>query len=150
MRKRKQGRTLSRNTTQRQALKRTMLVSLIEFGGIKTTLAKAKELRPFAERMITRAKKVNPKDQKNLPTVLRQLKKELPLSSAKKLVKLAESFKGRNGGYTRIIKLPSRISDTAEIAVIEFVGISKKDSDGKKDDKKKSEGKDKKVVAKKD
>jgi len=141
MRKRKQGRTLSRSATQRQALKRTMLVSLIEFGSIKTTLAKAKELKPFVERMVTRAKKVGVNNQDNLSAVLRQLKKELPLTSAKKLVKLAESFKNRNGGYTRIVKLASRVSDTADMAVIEFVGISKKDSESKKDDKKKSKGK---------
>ncbi len=123
MRKRKQGRTLSRNTTQRQALKRTMLVSLIKFGSIKTTLAKAKELQPFAERMITRAKKVNVKDEASLSVVLRRLKKELPLESAKKLVEIAKGYQARTGGYTRIIKLSPRLSDTAKMAIIEFVGL---------------------------
>ncbi len=123
MRKRKQGRTLSRNTTQRQALKRTMLVSLVKFGSIKTTLAKAKELQPFTERMITRAKKVDPKDKTTLPVVLQRLKKELPIESAKKLVKIAEGYQTRIGGYTRIIKLSPRLSDTAKMAIIEFVGL---------------------------
>ena len=126
MRKRKQGRTLSRNKAQRQALKRTMLVSLVEFGSIKTTLAKAKELRPFAERVITKVKRI---DGKNLSAGLRQLKTELPFKSVKKLVEVADKYKSRQGGYTRIIKLAPRLSDSAEMAIIEFV-------DAKKDNKK--------------
>ncbi len=148
MRKRKQGRTLSRNKAQRQALKRTMLVSLIEFGNIKTTLAKAKELKPFAERMITRAKKV--KNETQLSVVLRRLKTELPVKSAKKLVKLAENYATRQGGYTRIIKLSTRQSDSAEMAVIEFVDIKKDDNgDAKREKKKDTKQESKKVMSSK-
>lgn len=150
MRKRIQGRTLSRNTTQRRALKRTMLVSLINFGSIKTTLAKAKELRPFAERMITNAKKVNTADKNSLTLVTRQLKKDLPLSAVKKLIKLAKIYRKRKGGYLRIVKLSPRKSDTAEIAIIEWVGREKIESKNdktkqkniiKKKEKKKAEAK---------
>jgi large subunit ribosomal protein L17 len=151
MRKRIQGRTLSRNATQRRALKRTMLVSLINFGSIKTTLAKAKELRPFAERMVTNAKKVNEADKNTLTLVTRQLKKDLPLDAVKKLIELAKVYRKRTGGYLRIVKLSPRKSDTAKLAIIEWVGQKKnsdKESVGakekkiiKKNDKKKKEAK---------
>jgi large subunit ribosomal protein L17 len=151
MRKRIQGRTLSRNATQRRALKRTMLVSLINFGSIKTTLAKAKELRPFAERMVTNAKKVNEADKNTLTLVTRQLKKDLPLDAVKKLIELARVYQKRTGGYLRIVKLSPRKSDMAKLAIIEWVGQKKnsdKESVGakekkiiKKNDKKKKEAK---------
>jgi large subunit ribosomal protein L17 len=144
MRKRIQGRTLSRNATQRRALKRTMLVSLANSDSIKTTLAKAKELKPFAERMITRAKKVKSGDKNSLAVVIRQLKKEVSTDAAKNLINIAKNYKSRDGGYLRIIKLVPRKSDTAEIAVLQWVGIesdAKKVVDGKnskrKDGKKK-------------
>ncbi len=132
MRKRKQGRTLSRNATQRKALKSTMLVSLIDFGSIKTTLAKAKELKPFAERMLTRAKKVTKSDKATLTMVIRQLKKEIPIKSAKKLIKLAENYENRSGGYLRIVKLAARKSDSAQMAIIEWVE-GKKNTQSQKD-----------------
>lgn len=144
MRKRIQGRTLSRNVTQRRALKRTMLVSLANSDSINTTLAKAKELKPFAERMITRAKKVKVGDKNSLAVVIRQLKKEVTTEAAKKLIDIAKNYKNRDGGYLRIIKLAPRKSDTAEIAVLEWVGLEKdteKESDNKdskKDSSKKS------------
>jgi len=144
MRKRIQGRTLSRNATQRRALKRTMLVSLANSGSIKTTLAKAKELKPFAERMITRAKKVKSSDKNSLSVVIRQLKKDVNTETAKKLIDIAKNYKSRKGGYLRIIKLAPRKSDTAEIAVLQWVGMetdSKKvtdSKDSKKNDDKKS------------
>ena len=135
MKKRIQGRTLSRNATQRKALKRTMLVSLLNFGSIKTTLAKAKELRPFAERMITKAKRIDKNDKNSLVVVHRELKKDLPAKAVKQLIVLAESFEGRDGGYLRIIKLPSRKSDTAKLAIVEWVngGVSENiDNNAKK------------------
>jgi len=128
MKKRKQGRTLSRNATQRRALKRTMLVSLVKAGRIKTTLAKAKELKPFIERMITRAKKVKDTDANSLIIVIRKLKKEITTDSAKALIKIAKQYKDRKGGYLRIIKLVPRKSDSAEMAMLELV-----DNDKEKD-----------------
>jgi large subunit ribosomal protein L17 len=136
MKKRSQGRTLSRNATQRKALRRTMLTSLVSSGSIKTTIAKAKELKPFAERMITRAKKVKDGDKGSLVVVVRQLKKDVTTDTAKKIIELAKKYKNRQGGYLRIVKLVPRKSDTAEMAILQWVG-STKDSDLKSDDEKK-------------
>ncbi len=130
MRKRIQGRTLSRNATQRKALKRTMLVSLVSANSIKTTLAKAKELKPFAERMISRAKKVKDGDKNSLAVVIRQLKKDVNTETAKKLISIANKYKTREGGYLRIIKLAPRKSDSAEVAVLQWVDIYSKNGEG--------------------
>ena len=145
MRKRRQGRTLSRNAAQRKALRRTMLTSLVASDSIKTTLAKARELKPFAERMITRAKKAEAGDRNSLSIVIRQLKKDVTAKTAKQLIAIAEGYKDRNGGYLRIIKLAPRKSDAAEMAVLQWVGtkknvakkegVSTKGIDSKKDDK---------------
>lgn len=140
MRKRRQGRTLSRSTTQRTALKRTMLVSLINFSSIKTTLAKAKELKPFAEKMVTKAKKAT--DKNNSGMIIRQLKKDLPKASAKKLIELAVGYQKRKGGYLRIIKLAPRKSDSAEMAILEWVNLQTVKSKEGKSDKKKKKTKD--------
>ena len=138
-----QGRTLSRNATQRKALKRTMLVSLVNSGSIKTTLAKAKELKPFAERMITRAKKVKSSDKNSLIVVIRQLKKDMPMETANKLVDIAKNYKNRDGGYLRIIKLTPRKSDRAEVAILQWVAVKadKKETTEKKEIKSKSKSK---------
>ncbi len=138
-----QGRTLSRNATQRRALKRTMLVSLVNSGSIKTTLAKAKELKPFAERMITRAKKVKSGDKNSLIVVIRQLKKDMTMEAAKKLITIAKNYKNRKGGYLRIIKLAPRKSDSAEVAILQWVAVKsdKKEIAEKKEVKVKSKSK---------
>ena len=135
MKKRKIGRTLSRTSDQRLALKRTMLTSLILHKKITTTLAKAKELRPFAEKMVTRAKKttVSSKDQ----AVLRLLQKDISKKAADGLIAIAETFASRNGGYTRILKLAPRKSDGAQMAIMEWVGMEKE----KKEDPKAKKGK---------
>jgi len=147
MRKRIQGRTLSRNMTQRKALKRTMLVSLVNSeGGIRTTLAKAKELKPFAERMITRAKKVKDNDKNSLAVIIRQLKKDVTTETAKKLITIAKNYKSRNGGYLRIVKLAPRKSDSAEIAMLQWVNLAtggEEIAKNKKTEDKKLKGKNK-------
>jgi len=115
MRKRKKGRKLARKTDQRRALRKTLAVSLILKGRINTTLAKAKELRPFVEKLVTRAKKQD-------LTAMRLLLRYLPKKSAKKLMdKIAPQFKDRPGGYTRIMKIGRRKSDSARLAIIEFI-----------------------------
>lgn len=119
MNKRKQGRTLSRPKDQHDALLNTMLVSLVKYQSIKTTLAKAKELRPYAERMLTHAKEANTPEKK--VAKLRFLSTQLPKAAVKGLVEQAMLFSSRNGGYTRIIKLPNRKSDASKIAMIEWV-----------------------------
>ncbi len=137
MRKRKKGRTLSRKTNQRKALLRTMLVSLIKFGKIEVTLAKAKELRPFAERMVTRAKAGGSNS-----AVIRSLKKDLPLVAVGKLIEIGKLFKERKGGYVRIVKLAPRKSDGAEMAVVSWVvEVEDKKSQGSESELSKSEDK---------
>lgn len=109
-------RKFGREKNQRVALLKGLALSLIKEEQIMTTEAKAKELRPYIEKMVTKAKK---------PTVavLRTLGAELynKRVSVKKLVELADKYKDRNGGYTRVVKLPPRLSDGAKMAVIQFI-----------------------------
>ena len=103
----------------RRALLRSLAISLIDCGRIETTEAKAKELRPYVEPLITKA-------QQNTPATLRYLVSRLGSGSqtaiVKKLVEtIAPKYKKRSGGYTRIIKSAIRQSDGARMAVIEFI-----------------------------
>ncbi len=146
MRKRnKKGRSLSRPRDQKKALLRTMLVSLIENKRIQTTLAKAKELRPYAEKMLTKARKGLDKIKRAM--VIRELNKEIPASKAGELIDMAKKFEKKPGGYTRIIKLSNRKSDNAPEALIEwtedFEELKKEEKKGKNKDEKKDK-KDKK------
>ena len=116
MRHRSGGRKLQRTSAHRIALFRNMSAALIKHEQIITTLAKAKELRPYVEKLITLAK--------NGGLSNRRLAHARLLNDAQ-LVKLfdvlAERYKDRNGGYTRVIKAGIRASDAAPIAIIEFV-----------------------------
>ena len=115
MRKGNKGRILSRPKSQRQALLRTLATSLFLHGKIQTTQAKAKELRPVAEKMITRAKD-------NTIANRRVLEKELSVKTVKSLVNdIAPKYKDRQGGYTRIVNLGERKSDGASMTIIELV-----------------------------
>lgn len=120
MNKRKKGRTLSRSKSQREALLRTLLVSLTKYKRIETSLAKAKELRPFAERMITLAKRASQSEGKKM-AMIRELKKDLPIETVMELLKFAEQFATREGGYIRIIKMVHRRSDASDRALVEWV-----------------------------
>ncbi len=120
MNKRKKGRTLSRSKSQREALLRTLLVSLTKYKRIETSLAKAKELRPFAERMITKAKRASQSEVKKM-AMIRELKKDLPAETVMELLRFAEKFAKRDGGYLRIIKKMHRRSDASDRALIEWV-----------------------------
>lgn len=97
-------------------LMRSLARELIVRNSINTTLAKAKELRPFIERLVTHAKK-------DTIHTLRLTRAFLQNDEviAKKLVAKSKVFEGRNGGYTRITKTGRRTSDGAEMAQIEFV-----------------------------
>ncbi len=141
MRKRKPGRTLSRTKDQRTALKRTLLVSLTKYGQISTTLAKAKEVRPFIEKMITRAKKAT--DEQKRVVVMRQLKKDVNAQTARKLIEMADVFGSRTGGYVRIIKLPFRKRDAADMAMIQWTEDFGIEDDVKSKSKSKQSRKDK-------
>ena len=116
MRHRVGGRKLQRTSSHRTALFRNMSASLIKHEQITTTLAKAKELRPYVEKLVTLAKKGGLSN--------RRLAHSRLMDDAQ-LVKLfdvlAARYADRNGGYTRIIKAGMRMSDAAPIAVIEFV-----------------------------
>ena len=135
MKKRKKGRKLSREKGQRKALLKTLAVSLILKEQIKTTEAKAKELASFIEKQITKARRVavltKEKDEKEKKTnkrskedlaVIRYLLQFYQPSVVKKLTEeIAPKYKDRKGGYTRIIKLGPRKSDSSRMAIIEFV-----------------------------
>jgi len=139
MNKRKKGRSLGREKDQKKALMRTLLVSLIESKKIVTTLAKAKELKPFAEKKLSLAKKgLAQKSDKN-SAALRLLKKDLGVESIKELFLIAEVSK-RAGGYTRIVKLMPRKSDFSEMAMIEWVDQPKQ-TEPKKEEKDKKDKK---------
>ncbi len=116
MRHRVGGRKLQRTASHRAALFRNMAAALIKHEQITTTLAKAKELRPYTEKLVTLAKKGGLSN--------RRLAHARLLDDAQ-LIKLfdvlAERYKNRNGGYIRIVKAGIRASDAAAMAVIEFV-----------------------------
>jgi len=140
MNKRKKGRSLGREKAQKKALLRTLLVSLIENKKIVTTLPKAKELQPFAERSLSLAKR-GLKNETEKVSKTRLLKKDLPMKSIVELFEIAK-ISTREGGYTRIIKLMSRKSDFAKMAMIEWVDTAKlpeKKVSEKKPEKKKAE-----------
>src|SRR5436190_24364292 len=116
MRHRVAGRKLQRTTAHRNALFRNMAAALIKHEQITTTLAKAKELRPYVEKLVTLAKKGGLSN--------RRLAHARMMDDAQ-LVKLFDvigpRYAARNGGYTRVIKAGIRASDAAPIAIIEFV-----------------------------
>lgn len=115
MRKRNKGRKFGRKTDQRWALLKSLVQNLFLHKRIKTTEAKAKEVRIFAERMLTKAKIGD------LPNI-RLLNRSLTPQTVKKLIsEIAPKYKERKGGYTRIIKLGQRASDGAKMAIIELV-----------------------------
>ena len=116
MRHRKAGRQLRRTSEQRLALLRNLATSLIEQGAIETTEAKAKELRPFVEKLVTKAKRGTLHARR---LAGRHVQKR---EAADKLFQeLGPKFVGRPGGYTRILKTGFRRGDGAEMARIEFV-----------------------------
>lgn len=121
MRHRARVSTFGRKTGPRKALIRGLVNSLVEHGRIKTTLAKAKELRRHVERAVTLGKKQTLHSQRLL---LARYPNEKTVSTIMK--DLAPRFKERQGGYTRILKLGNRPGDNAEMAFIEFVDFAPK------------------------
>lgn len=110
-------RTLSRTRSQRTALVRGLAVSLIRDGQIKTTLAKAKELQPNIERLVTHAKKDTIHARR---IVAAKLGEPNEVVIKKLFTDIAPKFKERNGGYTRVVKL-GRTSPGRDEAIISFV-----------------------------
>jgi large subunit ribosomal protein L17 len=116
MRHRMGQRRLQRATGHRVALLRNLAASLIKHEQILTTTPKAKELRPYVEKLITLAKKGGLSNRRLADA---RLKDDVQL--IKLFETLAERYKDRNGGYTRVIKAGIRASDAAPIAIIELV-----------------------------
>ena len=116
MRHRKSGTVLGRDSAHRKAMFRNMVTSLLEHERIQTTDAKAKELRRWADKMITLGKRGDLHARRRALSVLR--KKDV---TAKVFDELAERYKDRPGGYTRIIKLGNRVGDAAALSLIELV-----------------------------
>lgn len=136
----RKGRTLGRTSDQKKALLCGLTASLIINKRIKTTLAKAKEMKSFAEKIITKSKV-------NKPHNIRLVKKYLTKEPTKELFSIVgPHFVNRNGGYTRIYKLGQRDSDATPMAYIELVDLYKdKENKGdKKEGKRKKETKNKK------
>ncbi len=122
---------LNRTSEHRKALLKNMLNSLIKYEQIKTTLPKAKFLKPQADKIITLGKNDTLQTTKKLVSKLQDIK------SANKVKKtLSKRYEKRNGGYTRIIKAGFRNGDNAPMAIIEFVD---RDAEAKRVDKKKKE-----------
>lgn len=116
MRHRNAGRKLNRDSAHRNAMLANLAVSLITHEQLRTTLPKAKELRPIVEKMITLGKRGN-------LHARRQALSYLPDKSAveKLFSSLSERYAGRAGGYTRVLKAGFRAGDSAAMAVIELV-----------------------------
>ena len=124
---------LNRTSEHRKALLKNMLNTLIKYEQIKTTLPKAKFLKPQADKIITLGKKDNLHTTKQLVSKLQDIK------SANKVKKtLSKRYEKRSGGYTRIIKAGYRYGDNAPMAIIELVD---RDLDAKRVDKKKKDTK---------
>ena len=114
MKKKKRGRVFGRKTGPRKALLVSIARSLVKNEKIRTTEAKAKEVSPFIEKLITKAKKGDLAARRGLLVYFE------PQIAKKMIEDIAPRYKTRNGGYTRVIKLGPRRSDGARMAIIEF------------------------------
>ncbi len=134
MRHQKSGRKFGRNSAHRRAMFRNMVTSLIEHERITTTEAKAKELRRHAEKTITKPLRLgdvltkpreerSPEEQGRYVHALRMAGRTVRTRAAlqKLFREVAPKMKGRNGGYTRIIKVGRRPGDAAPMAIVELV-----------------------------
>ena len=122
---------LNRTSEHRKALLKNMLNSLIKYGQIKTTLPKAKFLKPQADKIITLGKKDS---LHNTKILISQLQDTISANKVKKT--LSKRYQDRKGGYTRIIKAGFRYGDNAPMAIIEFVD---RDVEAKRVDKPKKD-----------
>lgn len=131
MRHNKAGRRLGRTTSHRIAMFRNMVTSFLNHERITTTDAKAKELRPLAEKMITLGKKGDLNSIRQAASYIRDKKVVTKLFTV-----LAPRFQERQGGYTRIIKLGTRLGDSAQLSIIELVEEDLKKKEARKTKKK--------------
>jgi large subunit ribosomal protein L17 len=119
MRHQRQGRKLGRDSAHRRALYANLVCSLVEHGRIRTTEAKAKEVRPIAEQMITLGKRGDLAAVRQAVAFLRSK----PVAH-KLFTEVAPRFADRPGGYTRIVKIGPRQGDAANMAYLELVDYS--------------------------
>jgi large subunit ribosomal protein L17 len=124
------GRRLGRTSAHREALLRNLVTSFLEKERIQTTLAKAKEARPLAEKMITLAKKNTLHARRRALAVLTKESAVTKLFSD-----IGPRFTERPGGYTRIVKTGLRVGDGAQMAFLELIGAEYKKKEKKKKDK---------------
>ena len=106
---------LSRGKNQRNALVKALAVSLIKYGKITTSETKAKVLKPFVEKLITKGKDGSLNSRRVIASKIG------PVSAGKIIKELSPKYKTRSGGYTRVIKIKTRLSDGQRMAQIEFV-----------------------------
>lgn len=118
MRHRKSGRRLGRNMSHRKATMKSLAVALFRYNAIETGVAKAKELRRFAEPLITLAKQDTVHNRRRAFAALRD-----KAVVAKLFSEIGPAFAERPGGYTRIMRTRNRLGDNAELARIELVEI---------------------------
>ena len=116
MRHRARSRKLGRTSSHRLAMYRNMVTSLLDHERIETTDAKAKEVRRIAERMITLGKKGGLHNRRRALRIIRER-----AIAAKVFDDLADRYREREGGYTRILKLGNRIGDNAAMSIVELV-----------------------------
>jgi large subunit ribosomal protein L17 len=126
MRHRKAGRKLKRTASHKKALLISLSTSLLRNKKIKTTLAKAKEARPFVEKLITKAKNAVMKEENNQPKNVHARREISRYVKDREIVKelfneIAPKIVTRAGGYTRIIKLGQRLGDGAQMGLLELV-----------------------------
>lgn len=117
MRHRNKGRKFSMEKPQRTALFKALERSLIEHKSITTTEARAKELRRYIERLITTAKT----GKASIMNTRRLLKKRHDDATIAKIFELAKTYEGRSGGYTKVLKVAPRKSDSTKMAVIQLI-----------------------------
>jgi large subunit ribosomal protein L17 len=127
MRHRKKGSTLNRTQSHRKALLCNMVTSLFQHERIRTTVAKAKEARPLAEKLITFAKRGDLHARRQVLKIVRDKEVVRKLFSA-----LGERFKNRPGGYTRILRMDNRLGDNAPMVLFELMPEDLKKAGGGK------------------
>jgi large subunit ribosomal protein L17 len=116
-----QGRKFNREAGPRKAMVRNLISQVILHEKIKTTLEKAKDIRPTLEKLITKAKKGTLADRRNAGKLLSNKDRALE----KLFNELGPLYKERNGGYVRILKIPNRYGDNAKMAIIELLDTDK-------------------------
>ena len=116
MRHRLSGRKLNRTSSHRKAMFANMAAALVKHEQIKTTLPKAKELRPFVEKLVTLGKRGDLHARRQIIAKTRDEK-----TAAKLIDTLAPRYDGRAGGYIRVLKAGFRLGDNAPMAIIEFI-----------------------------